>query len=114
MTLGCVIYPNNWDDSRIVDVCETSSSYYSGKCAIRWAYILAIIGIFDIAFLAALALVLSRRQANNYKVASVLNFADNSLNYMPENNHAYNMSENFDVNSHYMQRPKNNTLGRSF
>ncbi|RNA17791.1 lipoma HMGIC fusion partner-like 3 [Brachionus plicatilis] len=58
----CVIYPNNWDDPRIVDICETSRSYSSGKCEIKWAYILSIIGIFDILFLAILSLVMSRRQ----------------------------------------------------
>lgn len=79
MILGCVIYPNNWDNPKIVDICETSSSYYPGKCQIRWAYILAIIGIFDILCLAILALVLSRRQTNNYKIASSLHYND-SLN----------------------------------
>jgi hypothetical protein len=78
---------------------------------VRWAYILAIIGIFDIGFLAALALVLSRRQVNNYKVASMASFVNNSLSYMPENNQAYNL-ENFDVNSQYVQRPKYN--GRNY
>ena len=113
MILGCVIYPNNWDDPRIVDICETSTSYYSGKCAVRWAYILAIIGIFDIWFLAALALVLSRRQVNNYKVASMASFSENNLSYMPENNHGYN-AENFDVDNHFVQRPKYNAHSRNY
>lgn len=77
MILGCVIYPNNWDNPKIVEICETSYSYYAGKCSIKWAYILAIIGIFDILILGSLALVLSRRQASNYKVSSRLNFVDN-------------------------------------
>jgi hypothetical protein len=76
MILGCVIYPYNWDDPQIVDICETSKSYYSGKCRIKWAYILAIISIFDILFLAILALVLSRRQATNYRIASTVSFVD--------------------------------------
>lgn len=66
MIMGCSIYPNNWDSKIITDVCETSLSYYSGKCQIRWAYILAIIGIFDILFLCILAFVLARRQAPPY------------------------------------------------
>ena len=111
MILGCVIYPNNWDDPKIVEICETSTSYFSGKCAIRWAYILAIIGIFDIGFLATLALVLSRRQATNYKIASAINYVDN--NFLQENNRAFGGSENFD-SQQYMHRPKKGTLGRSF
>ena len=79
MILGCVIYPNNWDNRRITDICETSTSYYPGKCEIRWAYILAIIGIFDILFLAILALVLSRRQANNFKLTSAISLNDSAF-----------------------------------
>lgn len=113
MILGCVIYPNNWDDPKITDICETSTSYYSGKCAVRWAYILAIIGIFDISFLAALALVLSRRQVNNYRVASLASFADNNLSYMPENNQGFN-AEHYDANNHFSQRPKYNAHSRNY
>lgn len=77
MAFGCIIYPYNWSDSEIVDVCETSKSYYAGKCQIKWAYILAVISVFDILFLAILALVLSRRQATNYRLASSISFVDN-------------------------------------
>jgi hypothetical protein len=76
MFLGCVVYPNNWGDAKIVDVCETSTNYFSGKCRIKWAYILAIIGIFDILLLAILALVLSQTQATNYKIATAVNIVD--------------------------------------
>ncbi|CAF1022901.1 unnamed protein product [Brachionus calyciflorus] len=80
MILGCVIYPNNWDDPKIVDICEISKSYSSGKCRIKWAYILAIIGIFDILFLAILALVMSRRQVNNYRVTSAIGYLETKKN----------------------------------
>jgi hypothetical protein len=60
---------------RFVNICETSSSYYVGKCTVRWAYILAIVGIFDILFLSILAFVLARRQATNFE-DSQINFAD--------------------------------------
>jgi hypothetical protein len=76
MFLGCVVYPNNWSDPRIVEVCETSANYNSGKCRIKWAYILAIIGIFDILLLAVLAIVLSQTQATNYKIATAVNIVD--------------------------------------
>lgn len=76
MAFGCIIYPYNWGDAQIVDVCETSKSYFAGRCRMKWAYILAIISIFDILFLAILALVLSRRQATNYRIASTISFVD--------------------------------------
>lgn len=37
--------------------------FVAGECGIRWAFILAIVGIFDAFILAILALVLSTRQA---------------------------------------------------
>jgi hypothetical protein len=85
MIMGCVLYPNNWDSSRVTSVCETSSSYYVGKCTVRWAYILAIVGIFDILFLAILAFVMARRQANNFQ-ESQINFADKSFYPAIDNN----------------------------
>ena len=92
MILGCVIYPNNWDDPKIVDICETSKSYSSGKCRIKWAYILAIIGIFDILFLAILALVMSRRQVNNYKVTSTISYLESQRNSGFNTESSQNMS----------------------
>ena len=80
MFLGCVVYPSNWTDQRIASICETSGRYASGKCRIKWAYILAIIGIFDILLLGILALVLSQRQATNYKIASVVKLTDETTN----------------------------------
>lgn len=79
MFLGCVVYPNNWGEPRVVNICYNSSSYFSGKCRIKWAYILAIIGIFDILLLGILALVLSRRQAPNYKIATAVNLVDTNV-----------------------------------
>jgi len=37
-----------------------------GQCSMRWAYILAIIGIFDILIIAILAFVLALRQADKW------------------------------------------------
>lgn len=98
MILGCVIYPNNWDDPRIVDICETSRSYSSGKCEIKWAYILSIVGIFDVLFLGILALVMSRRQANNYRISSFNNLDyERNANFNPEL--SQNISSKYDSNS---------------
>lgn len=64
MFLGCVIYPNGWDSSEVQTVCGLSAGKYKiGKCGIRWAFILAIILIFDAAILAILAFVLAAKQA---------------------------------------------------
>jgi hypothetical protein len=76
MILGCIIYPSSWNSSRVVDICETSHKYHSGKCRMSWAYILAIISIFDIFFLSILAFVLARCQATSLKVPSAISFTN--------------------------------------
>ncbi|XP_013411938.1 LHFPL tetraspan subfamily member 3 protein isoform X1 [Lingula anatina] len=58
MFLGCVIYPAGWDHLIVYNVCK-GGLYNAGVCQIRWAFILAIIGIFDILFLCILAFVLA-------------------------------------------------------
>jgi hypothetical protein len=75
MILGCLIYPSVWDSKRVKDICETSNKYHVGKCQVRWAYILAVISIFDILILSVLALVLSRKQISNFKI-STINYLD--------------------------------------
>ncbi|XP_035676591.1 LHFPL tetraspan subfamily member 3 protein-like isoform X1 [Branchiostoma floridae] len=63
MFLACVIYPAGWDNSLVAGLCANGAEkYQQGECTIRWAYILAIIGIFDAAILAALAFFLADRQ----------------------------------------------------
>lgn len=62
--LGCVIYPNGWDSNTVKNVCGLEADKYQiGTCGLRWAYILAIILIFDAAILAILAFVLAAKQA---------------------------------------------------
>ncbi|KAL8587136.1 hypothetical protein ACOMHN_026104 [Nucella lapillus] len=64
MFLGCVIFPNGWDHSSVRKVCGLDAGKYTiGDCGIRWAFILAIILIFDAAILAILAFVLAAKQA---------------------------------------------------
>lgn len=63
MFLGCVIFPSGWDHFYVTRICgESSGKYHIGQCEMRWAYILAIIGIFDILILTVLAFVLGCRQ----------------------------------------------------
>lgn len=62
MFLGCIVYPLGWDNEEIVRICGNSASQFNlGTCGIRWAYILAIIGIFDAFILAILAFVLATK-----------------------------------------------------
>lgn len=64
MFLGCIIFPVGWDNIDVQRICGADATVFQiGQCGIRWAYILAIIGIFDIFVLAILAFVLASRQA---------------------------------------------------
>jgi hypothetical protein len=97
MMLGCVLYPFNWNSERVRSICETSSAYNPGNCEIKWAYILSIIGVFDILCLAVLAFVLAARQAPS------LELTDTILT-----NHAYiNKNASFDDLSRF------NSINRS-
>jgi len=62
MFLGCIIYPLGWNNDKIARVCGSDASQFNlGTCGIRWAYILAIIGIFDAFILAILSFVLATK-----------------------------------------------------
>uniref|UniRef100_UPI0037E90245 LHFPL tetraspan subfamily member 3 protein isoform X2 n=1 Tax=Semicossyphus pulcher TaxID=241346 RepID=UPI0037E90245 len=65
LVLGCIIFPNGWDAEIIRDMCgEDTGRYTLGNCSVRWAYILAIIGILDALILSFLAFVLGNRQSD--------------------------------------------------
>jgi len=67
MFLGCVIFPGGWDHIYVKRICgDNARGYHLGDCDMRWAYILAIIGVFDIMILAILAFVLAFRQADKW------------------------------------------------
>ncbi|KAG7283588.1 hypothetical protein CRUP_026515 [Coryphaenoides rupestris] len=58
-----MIFPDGWDAEVIRDMCgEDTGKYALGNCSVRWAYILAIIGILDGLILSFLAFVLGNRQ----------------------------------------------------
>lgn len=68
MFLGCVIFPSGWDHVYVRRICGPDVRRYNiGKCEMRWAYILAIIGIFDILMLAVLAFVLFAKHRRRWK-----------------------------------------------
>ncbi|KAK1161502.1 LHFPL tetraspan subfamily member 4 protein [Acipenser oxyrinchus oxyrinchus] len=58
-----MIFPNGWDSEVVRDMCgDDTDKYTLGNCSVRWAYILAIIGILDALILSFLAFVLGNRQ----------------------------------------------------
>lgn len=60
-----MIFPNGWDAEVVRDMCgEDTGKYALGNCSVRWAYILAIIGILDALILSFLAFVLGNRQSD--------------------------------------------------
>lgn len=67
LVLGCTIFPDGWDAEVIRDMCgEQAGKYSLGDCSVRWAYMLAIIGILDALILSFLAFVLGNRQTDFY------------------------------------------------
>ncbi|CAD5115615.1 DgyrCDS4571 [Dimorphilus gyrociliatus] len=63
LAIGCLVYPNGWDDKDVRRVCgKDSDKFDRADCEIRWALILAVIAIFDGIVLALLAIVLGSRQ----------------------------------------------------
>lgn len=63
LVLGCMIYPDGWDSDEVKRMCgEQTDKYTLGACSVRWAYILAIMGIMDALILSFLAFVLGNRQ----------------------------------------------------
>ncbi|ESO91436.1 hypothetical protein LOTGIDRAFT_105456 [Lottia gigantea] len=64
MFLACVIYPNGWDHPEVEKICGSDANEFRlGECQVRWAYILAILGIFDALVLAVLAFFLATKRA---------------------------------------------------
>ena len=58
-----MIYPDGWDSDEVRRMCgEQTDKYSLGACSMRWAYILAIMGILDALILSFLAFVLGNRQ----------------------------------------------------
>ncbi|GAB1606626.1 LHFPL tetraspan subfamily member 3 protein-like [Argonauta hians] len=82
--LACVVYPSGWDLSSIRDMCGPNSGPYKlDKCGIRWAYILAILGIIDAALLGILAIILAsiRVKPEDYTVTGKITRAELYPNY---------------------------------
>ncbi|OQV21703.1 Lipoma HMGIC fusion partner-like 3 protein [Hypsibius exemplaris] len=88
MFLGVVIYPSGWDHPVVRSVCGADAvKYYPGGCGIRWAYILAILGLFDAIVLSALAFVLGSRYIRLSE--TIVNNRDAQSMYKGDINSAY-------------------------
>lgn len=60
--VGVAVFPAGWSASEVRAVCgPTARQYHVGECEVRWAFVLAIIGVLDAIVLAALAFVLATR-----------------------------------------------------
>ncbi|XP_077399546.1 LHFPL tetraspan subfamily member 4 protein-like isoform X2 [Vanacampus margaritifer] len=67
LVLGCMIFPDGWDAEVIRDMCgEHTGKYSLGDCSVRWAYMLAIMGILNALVLSLMAFVLGNRQNDFY------------------------------------------------
>ena len=64
LLVALLVFPVGWDAERLREVCgQGADKYRLGRCGIRWAYMLAIVGAIDALVLAALGFVLSSREA---------------------------------------------------
>jgi hypothetical protein len=62
LVVGVLAFPGGWSDPSVQEVCGPSARhFYPGQCGLRWAYILAMIGVADVLVLAALAFTLAVR-----------------------------------------------------
>ena len=62
LVVGVLAFPGGWADPSVREVCGPDSRhFYPGQCGLRWAYILAMIGVADVLVLAALAFTLAVR-----------------------------------------------------
>lgn len=81
MFLACVIYPSGWGHEEVKRICgDTAGDYRLGFCGIRWAYILAILGIFDAAILSILAFFLAAKRAKSEVFATTGTVTKSELN----------------------------------
>merc|ERR1711879_5683 len=63
MLITILSYPAGWDNSSVINVCgPEADDFVLGRCDIRWAYMLAVLGAADCFLLGMLALTLGWRQ----------------------------------------------------
>ncbi|CAK1547853.1 unnamed protein product [Leptosia nina] len=62
LVAGVAVYPAAWNEATVQETCGPAADQYNiGRCQVRWAYLLAIIGCLDGIVLAALAFILATK-----------------------------------------------------
>lgn len=62
MAIGIVSFPAGWDHDEVRSICGADSDNYElGTCGVRWAFVLAVIVLFDFWVLGCLAFTLAHR-----------------------------------------------------
>eukprot|EP00096_Caligus_rogercresseyi_P015281 TRINITY_DN772_c0_g3_i1.p1 TRINITY_DN772_c0_g3~~TRINITY_DN772_c0_g3_i1.p1 ORF type:complete len:300 (+),score=77.03 TRINITY_DN772_c0_g3_i1:130-1029(+) len=63
LAIGIIAFPAGWDNDEVRGICGSHSANYDlGNCGVRWAFVLAIIVLFDILILGVLAFTLAHRE----------------------------------------------------
>ncbi|XP_061705585.1 LHFPL tetraspan subfamily member 3 protein isoform X1 [Cydia pomonella] len=126
MIAGVCVYPAAWGEPAVQETCgPTADQYNIGRCHIRWAYLLAVIGCLDGIVLAALAFILATRhvrlqpdshypppslykgEVNNAYVTDAASVASRkSLALQPVLLVPHARARDLDSYSHYSQRSK--------
>ncbi|KAM4665070.1 LHFPL tetraspan subfamily member 3 protein-like isoform 2-T2 [Discoglossus pictus] len=82
--LGCLLFPDGWDSPAIRPLCGYRSDRYElGSCSVHWAFVLAIIGIFDALVLSVLGFTLGKRQDALYPDEALLKPPKKGLSLVP-------------------------------
>lgn len=65
LLIAVIVYPAGFDNDLIRSVCGSNvNDFFIDTCQVRWAYILAIIAVFNVLILAVLAFFLGLKQPN--------------------------------------------------
>lgn len=74
LLIAIIIYPFGFDDNKVRFVCGLEANDYNiGTCQIRWAYILAVIALFNVSVLGLLGLFLALKQPKPDTMQEVVN-----------------------------------------
>ena len=79
MITGLLVFPLGFDHPAVTAACSNGAKAFSlGECGLRWAYILAIIGVMDGVVLSALGFTLATRHIRLLECRSGLQSATGS------------------------------------
>lgn len=103
---GVLIFPAGWDSQTVREVCgNEAGSYNVGQCSIRWAYMLAMIGVVDCFVLSILAFALGTRHTklmpDQYIAHAMLGAHPQFIGAMPQLISNKNNNNNSNLNTMY-------------